>query len=155
MSQSAIANALTPIFAANGLAVSPEVLKEVVKAAALKAHGEALRRFLAQFELLSGGPLEVGEEAYARVLDIAFQNVFEAIALVDKEFNLSIGLGPFIIEAQDPLELSSSVYYHPCFGWAEGARYAYGYDSEEAATDALENLVEKVRCPKVVRFVQG
>lgn len=109
------------------------------------ALNELLQRFIAQWELLTGGPQEIGSEDFNRVLDLAKENLFDAVKLASEEFNLDIYLGSHVLRARN--EDDEILFYNCCFGWVDGVQYATGYTTKSEA-DA-ENEHEMCLSPKL------
>lgn len=130
MSVENFASALKALFATHNVPPSPELL-EAISALAQSTYGvensEAYLRFVAQFELVSGGPRELGEQDYQKVLDMAKVNLPEAIFHVEETYEWYIGVGPYVWSKDDPLDESGKVYWHPSFGEVESIEHAYGY----------------------------
>lgn len=131
---------------ANGIAKgdlsNPHTMLAIAKEVSLAANHGALQRFLAQWELLTGGPEEYGHEAYNRVIEVAADNIFEALGLEEVD-ELNIEIGSYVIKAVDDKDGEKhDVFWNHSYGWVDSKEYASGYASREKAEDAMRTTID-------------
>lgn len=126
---------------------APQHTQEHIVQNTATALNQLLERFIAQWELLTGGPGEIGAENFNRVVSLAQENLFDAVALASNEFDFDIRLGSHVLRAQYG-DGGEYVYHNSCFGWVEGAHYATGYTTKEEVTS--ESKHEEALSPHLV-----
>ena len=128
------ANALEAFLLNSGISAPRADILAYARRQALDANEGSLRRFLAQFELLSGGPEEYGYEDYTEVVETAARNIFTAQALV-AENDLCIELGPYIVRSKadegDEDCKDGFKYWNNSFGWTNSRSFASGFLSDD------------------------
>lgn len=151
MTPAQLTASLQEIFSGHGVTARTELMTQTEQVACESTQDSSmkvmLRRFETQLELLSGGPVEIGEDEYRKVLELAKSNIFEACAYVEETYDFTIGLGGYVIESKDELDLSETgvVYWNPHFGWVEGIDCAYGYASLAQAQQDTSKPSEVIR----------